>query len=226
MDLKPLVIFVVCIGFVYAFSLEEILPNFKWDWINQQEQIEEPTYDYAMVEPEEPVEPPTFEPLPDEPPSLEDFSIMPNEITENPPEEEPGSTKLTYDDLYAEYFSYCYIYKDYIRSISLSTKNKNGTPIYVVSVYFEIETISLKHITKMDIGTLNFIDVEYKTMEEAKAMYDLLNADEEYPEMWFNTEECYYNYEDRKAPDGSKYAYCIVDPTRGKDQFRVGHDIT
>jgi hypothetical protein len=48
----------------------------------------------------------------------------------------------------------------------------------------------------------------------------MLKADR-YVEYWWNTEECYYDYDERKDPDGAQYAYCIVDPSRGKDQLRI-----
>ncbi|MFH1785441.1 MAG: hypothetical protein ABH842_03350 [Candidatus Micrarchaeota archaeon] len=229
MDWK--LVFVVCmigIGLSYAFSLNDILMSFTDDWFDMgQIETEEQDYQNSFDNQTGSVAYASNSQQFQEDPVLDDLAIMPQKIDDAPPASSGGqnSTKLTYSDMYAEYFGYTYIHDNYVRAISLSTKSKNNTPIYVVSVFFELETIDLNHIYDGPLGSMHYLEVEYKKVEDAKTMYELLNAKDGLPEIWFNTEECYYQFDDRKDPKGTKFAYCIIDPSRGKDQLRVGHDI-
>jgi len=143
----------------------------------------------------------------------------------------------TYDAFFSQYFGDTIAIKSSVNTISLKTETVEGMPSYTISVAFRdisqydpsktvqsVKYPSLKHIKSGIIGQITLLDVRYKTIEEAKAMFDLLNENNS-AYVWWNTEDCYYNYFDRKAPNGTNYAYCIVNPYREKDSFRIEYPI-
>jgi hypothetical protein len=162
------------------------------------------------------------ETVPIEEVEIDNYDIMPGDMTQESTQQnveqtnDTPKTTLTYNDLYAPYFGDCYV-DSCVHTIELATTNENGEPTYYLRVTFEPESYDFKHINNGILGKINMVEVKYRTIEEAKTMYDMLS--ESKANIWWNSEECYYDYYQRKDPKGSKYVYCIIDPLRGKDEF-------